>query len=286
MQTIETMLAHALRIQAAEPDQAAASFVEVLKKDPANLSAHNALEQMQASQSYGQWMQINCVINAHDDIFHFFANHELMKNPIREYLSDGWRTLSELMCLLETVDRPLLKMQGVLEFAAGFGRFTRHLTKVLPGRVTCADVMLGSTVFLREQFGVASFASFHQPEQVVFPAKYELVFVLSMFTHLPIAMWGPWLQVLRNAVQAGGLLVFSVHNESFAREVGVQFDDNGTCFLASSESPSLDSQIYGTTFTTQQFVIDLLTKEFGIPPLLYQTRAFWHGQDAVLVRFS
>lgn len=284
MQTIEAMLAHALKIQATEPDQAAVSFAEVLRKDPANLSAHNALEHMRAKQSYGSWMHINCVIDPRDDIFRFFAGHALAKNPIREYLSDGWRSLYQLMLLLEKVDASLMKQDNVLEFAAGFGRFTRHLSKILPGRLTCADVLPGSVDFLKEQFEVEAFESSHTPENIVFPAQYDLVFVLSLFTHLPTPMWAPWLRRLRSAVKPGGLLVFTVHNEAVARGLGVNFNAADDYFIASSESPALDGQRYGTTYTTQQFAINAVIQEFGVGPLLYEKLAFWHGQDAVVIR--
>ncbi len=279
----EDKLHKALEIQTQQPDEAARLLSEVLTQDNSNLRAHNALERMQAAQCYGRWMRINCIIDERDDIFRFFANHEIAKNPVREYLSDGWRTLSELMLLLETVDRPLSKFANVLEFAAGYGRFTRHLTAALPGKITCADVMPGSVDFLREQFGVAGFESSHDPEKVAFPEKYDLVFVLSLFTHLPIPMWVPWLRALHRTTKPGGLLVISVHNEEFARQAGVVFDSAGTHFIASSESPSIDGQIYGTTFTTRQFTENLVSEVFGSAPLLYRPRAFWHGQDAVVI---
>ena len=284
MYSKESMLARAQEIEGTQPVEAAQLFCGVLALDPASLPAHNALERLHAAQRYSHWMQVNCVIDPRDDIFSFFANQEIAKNPIREYLSDGWRTLSELMLLLEAVGQPLLKTGSVLEFAAGFGRFTRHLVKVLPGRVTCADVMPGSVEFLHEQFGVERFQSSHDPEQVVLPAKYDLVFVLSMFTHLPTGMWGPWLRALRRGVKPGGLLVFSVHNEDIAREIGVVFDADGTRFIASSESPSIDGQTYGTTFTTKKFVEESVVAVFGTKPLHYQSQGFWHGQDGVVVR--
>ena len=283
MHTKESMLTRAQEIEATQPAEAAQLFTSVLALDPANLTAHNALERIGAPQRYSRWMQVNCVIDPRDDIFRFFANHEIAKNPIREYLSDGWRTMSELMLLLEAVDRPLSKTASVLEFAAGFGRFTRHLVKVLPGRVTCTDVMPGSVEFLREQFGVEGFQSSHDPEQMIAPAKYDLVFVLSMFTHLPTRMWAPWLRALRRTVAPGGLLVFSVHNEDVAKEIGVVFDANGTHFISSSESPSIDGETYGTTFTTKKFVEDSVNGVFGSKPLHYRAQGFWNGQDGVVV---
>lgn len=267
------------------PHDNAALHVAAMQADPANINAHNALERLKAPQAYSRWMRVNCLIDPRDDIFRFFANHEIAKNPIREYLSDGWRTLSELMVILEMLDKPLLKTESVLEFAAGFGRFTRHLVRVRPARVTCADVLPWSLDFLREQFGVKTILSTHSPESIVFPEKYELVFVLSMFTHLPPAIWQRWLRALASAVRPGGTLVFSVCNETAGRELGLVFDGDGTRFIASSESPSLDAEVYGTTFTTRRFVEEQVEQVFARSVSHYFPYAFWGGQDAVVIRF-
>ena len=108
------MLARAQAIEITQPAEAVQLYTEVLALDAANLTAHNQLEALHAPQRYSHWLRVNCVIDERDDIFRFFANHEIAKNPIREYLSDGWRTLSELMLLLETVDKPLSKTGSVL----------------------------------------------------------------------------------------------------------------------------------------------------------------------------
>jgi SAM-dependent methyltransferase len=257
---------------------------QVLERDHTNLRAHNALERMHDAHSFGRWMHINCVIDPRDDIYRFFVQHPWARSPIREYLSDGWRTLSELMLLLERLGQPLTGMTRVLEFAAGFGRFTRHLQRAIPGRITCTDVLPGSVEFLRAEFGVEAFYSSFEPAGIVYPERYDLIFVLSLFTHLPTTQWAPWLQHLRRGLNPGGLLVFSVHNETAAREAGLGFDAAGTHFIASSESPSLDAAEYGTTFTTDAFVRDEVTRALGAPPLQHERLAFWGGQDAVVVR--
>jgi SAM-dependent methyltransferase len=283
MDSRETLLMRAEERSFTYPKEAADLYAQVLTLDPANLTAHNALEHLGASQRYGRWMHVNCVIDPRDDIFRFFAAHHLAKNPIREYLSDGWRTMSELMLLLEQLDRPLLKTQSVLEFAAGFGRFTRHLARALPKRVTCTDIQPGSVEFLREQFGVDAFYSASNPEEIIYPRQYELIFVLSLFTHLPVERWGAWLKHLHRGLAPGGLLVFSVHNEMAAKEEGVRFDQRGTYFIRSSESPQLSADEYGTTFTTDGFVAAQVEIALGRRPLLHKRIAFWVGQDAVVV---
>jgi SAM-dependent methyltransferase len=223
------------------------------------------------------------VIDPRDEIYRFFASHPLAANPIREYLADGWRTLSELMVVLESVDRALTHSRSVLEFASGFGRFTRHLARVLPGRVTCADVQPGSVDFTRDELGVNGFYSHADPSRLAIPGEYDVVFVLSMFTHLPLNRWGPWLKALFPAVAPGGVLVFSVHNEARGRELGVPFDADGAHFIASSESTALGADVYGTTYTTRAFAERQIAEALPGRAVHYRELAFWDGQDAVVV---
>jgi SAM-dependent methyltransferase len=248
------------------------------------LEAHNARERAGSPDRYSVWMRVNCVIDPRDDIFHFFATHPIACNPVREYLADGWRTLAELMRVMDSVDRPLSRTGSMLEFAAGFGRFTRHLAPILPGRLTASDIHPGSVEFLREQFGVEGFYSAHDPARLEIPRRHDLVFVLSMFTHLPPAMWGAWLAKLFSAVTPGGFLVFSVHNEAMARIEGVKFAPDGTFFAASSESRELTPETYGTTFTTRAFVEQEVARALGRPVTAFHDTAFWHGQAAVLIQ--
>lgn len=281
---IETWLREAAQIGASDPAASAQLYARVLQHDRANLVAHNALEKLGGDDRYSLWMRINCIIDPRDDIFHFFVKHPIASNPIREYLSDGWRTLSELMLLLDHAGASLTHMDRVLEFASGYGRFTRHLVKAIPGRVTCADVLPGSVEFLREQFHVEGFYSHLDPLKIEYPRQYDLVFVLSLFTHLPVQSWSGWLQSLARAVRPGGLLVISVHNEAIAAHLGVMLGADGTHFIASSESPSLSAAVYGTTFTTRRFVESAIGSALGGTTLLYQPFAFWGGQDGIVIR--
>ncbi|HEX4857853.1 MAG TPA: methyltransferase domain-containing protein [Usitatibacteraceae bacterium] len=278
------LLTEAAALEARSPADAGARYAAILDLDPACLAAHNALERLCAPQRYSAWMNVNCTIDPRDDIFAFFARHPMAKNPIREYLSDGWRTLAELMLVMDAVGKPLPRVESMLEFAAGFGRFTRHLARVLPGRVACADVLPGTTDFLHGQFGVRTFASSHVPEDIRAPARYELVFVLSLFTHLPVAIWPRWIRALQSMLSEDGVLVFTTHSERTAKREGVQFAADGTFFVASSESPSIDADLYGTTFTTRAFSERVVQEATGVAPVAYFENAFWAGQDALVVR--
>ncbi|MBF5004011.1 class I SAM-dependent methyltransferase [Diaphorobacter sp. NR2-3-3-1] len=249
------------------------------------LAAHNLIEEHFPLLSYGQWMGCPCQISEADDIFKFFAAHPSSLNPIRDYLADGWRTLSELVLLLEEVGHPLLRTRSVLEFASGHGRFTRHLVKALGAeRVVANDVVVDSVEFSRRTFGVEGFVSPSVPEQVQWNKKHDLVFVLSLFTHLPASTWSRWLRRIFDMVEPGGVLVFTTHGAEAVFKQNVTLDDNGYFFVASSESNAIDGQEYGTTFTSEAFVRARIAETLPEARLLkVAERQFWHHQDAIVI---
>ncbi len=272
----------------AQGDLAGAAKALVSARDERDtvLAAHALIEQNGLGGSFANMMGLDCSISPQDDIFGFFAGHPSSRNPLRDYLADGWRTLSELMLLLEAVDQPLLKMQSVLEFASGHGRFTRHLVKALGAeRVAVSDVVPGAVEFLHSTFGVEGFMSASVPEEVQWPQRYDLVFVLSLFSHLPRATWSRWLKVLYAAVGPGGLLVFSTHGMKAAAFDHVVLDEEGFFFTPSSESNAIDAQEYGTAFTSEAFVLQCIADTLGAECLVHKAPVhFWNHQDAYVLR--
>ena len=272
----------------ARGDRTAAAQVLARARDERDvaLAAHALIEEHGLVGSFANVMGLDCTISEEDDIFGFFLRHPSSRNPLRDYLADGWHTLSELMLLLEAVDKPLLNTPRVLEFASGHGRFTRHLAKALgPQRVVVSDVVPGAVEFSRRTFGVEGFLSAGVPEDVRWPGQYDLVFVLSLFSHLPRATWARWLQALYGAVAPGGLLVFSTHGLKAARFDNVTLDDEGFFFAASSESNAIDAQEYGTTFTAPEFVLARIAETAGADRLVHQAPVhFWNHQDAYVLR--
>ncbi len=265
---------------------AAAAWRGARAQPATRLAAHNLIELNGLEGAFAQMFGLNCAIAPQDDIFHFFAGHPTSNNPLRDYLADGWRTLSELLLLLERADQPLVKMNHVLEFASGHGRFTRHLVKAIgPGRVTVSDVVADAVDFARQSFGVQGFVSHAVPEQLAWPRRYDLVFVLSLFSHLPRGSWGRWLAVLWDAVAPGGLLVFSTHGSEAARRAGVALDGEGYFFAPSSESNAIDAQEYGTAFTDEAFVRARVNELAPAPVQVDRAPVwFWNHQDAWVLK--
>jgi SAM-dependent methyltransferase len=139
----------------------------------------------------------------------------------------------------------------MLDFASGYGRLTRLLVhEHLADAVTVADILEGGMAFQSEQFGVRSLLSSTDPAHFDAPERYDLIFVASLFTHLPPATFTTWLQKLAGLLEPDGLLIFSVHDESLAPDKNV----DGIAFESHSESRVLDVEEYGSTWVTDAYV--------------------------------
>ncbi len=278
----DALYAEAEALAGSDPAGAARLLARILEADPAHLPAHNLRERIDYAASYRRWMRVECAIHPEDDIFRFFAAYPGCREPIRAYLADGWRSLSELMVLLERFRRPLLGLGRVLEFAAGFGRFTRHLAPLLADRLTAVEIVPQAVAFLRETLGVRALPSHVDPQRVELPGDQDLVFVLSFFTHLPFARWGDWLRRLAAALAPGGWLLLSTHGDAAIAEYGVELSGE-SLFLPSSESRLLPPEDYGTLFVRDHAQRALFTALFPGARIEHVPRAFWLAQDAWLI---
>lgn len=275
--------AHAINAQ----DRGVASELtnQALKLDSTSLRAHNFREKYRLPGNFSDWTGVEGQISAEDDIFRFFVNHPSSINPVRDYLSDGWRTAVELQQALDLCNKTLGRCSSFLEFASGHGRFTRHLARILPkGALTVSDVVPGSVDFLHETMGVDGFYSDVDPEKIAIPGKYEVIFVLSLFSHLPSKTWSSWFKVLFAALQPNGVLVFSTHGLKCAKLIGVEMSNTGYEFYPSSESTALDGQTYGCAYAGPDYVRNQLLEALGNETKTHTlVNHFWSNQDAWVV---
>lgn len=145
----------------------------------------------------------------------------------------------------------------VLDFASGYGRVTRFLVREIPPhRLRVADVYEDGVRFQEERFGVRGIVSSLRPEDFARNARderFDAVLVTSLFTHLPEERFLSWLRVLLGLLAPGGTLVFSAHSPEVLPP-GVEMPESGFCFRETSESGSLDTRDYGSTWVTEAWV--------------------------------
>ena len=113
--------------------------------------------------------------------------------------------------------------------------------------------------------------------------KYSMIFVLSLFSHLPETTWGLWLERLYQALEVDGVLIFTTHGAKCARILGVPIPEAGFQFVPSSESTALSKEEYGTAFTTAEYVRRVIGSRFSGATVHEFPEKFWGNQDAYAV---
>ena len=173
-------------------------------------------------------------------------------DPNLDYLLAGRRMLSDLRPFVDWAFGGFGGISSVLDFASGYGRLTRHLIQRVPAeRVWISDIQAGGVEFQVSTFGVHGFVSAAEPKNLACDRKFDLVFVASLFSHLPHRTFSSWLDRLYSLLTDRGILVFSVHDISLTDK---RPDRRGMAFIAQSESDRLDPNAYGTSYVSESYV--------------------------------
>jgi SAM-dependent methyltransferase len=142
----------------------------------------------------------------------------------------------------------------VLDFACGYGRVSRWLAAELgPGRLAVSDIVAPAVAFQRATFGVEGIVSTERPEELPIAERFDLVWVGSLFTHLPEPAFGAWLARLAALVSESGLLALSTLDMTLSPE-GRDSAGRGIRFAPVSESRVLSTETYGTTWVTAAYL--------------------------------
>lgn len=161
------------------------------------------------------------------------------------------------------------RIERLLDFASGYGRVTRFLLRHVREGLWISDIYADAVRFQEERFGVHGAVSTILPEDFDCAERFDAILVTSLFTHLPEERFVGWLRRLLSLLRPGGMLVFSVHDESI-RDPAVPMPEGGLLFQELSESNTLDTGDYGSTWVSETFVRSALARAAEGPVSLWR----------------
>ena len=172
----------------------------------------------------------------------------------------------------------------ILDFACGFGRMLRFQSLITPPEhLYASEIQDDAVAFVTSEFGVRGIPSHIEPEQFDPGRAFDVIWVASLFSHLPEALFHRWIQRLTHLLTPDGILCFSVHDASLLPE-GLDLPDNGILFGPDSEIDHLPEGTYGTTYVSERFVAGALETAVGADrPWIRLPRALAHEQDVYVV---
>lgn len=217
-------------------------------------------------------------IHPGDELYHWERSKGRSEDVLRaHYFASGHETLRYVEAACQAAGKPLTDQSRILEFASGFGRVTRHLVqRVEPKKVWTSEILDGAEQFSAEHFGVHAFGSTPDPANLDFDVEFDLIFVVSLFSHLPAESYKRFLRRLYELLAPDGVLVYSTHGPSVLPDL--ELDERGFGFRSESETLSLDMDDYGTTAISISCA-EAFAREVGIEHHASLERGIWNFQD-------
>jgi SAM-dependent methyltransferase len=228
-------------------------------------------------------------VHLNDMILHFLLDHPGFPTPasaVAHYFDDGAKSGRILAGLLDELQVGRNGSPSLLEFASGYGRVTRHLKDALPSAsVTSCDIHPDAVQFIKEVLETTAVVSHRVPEQLALPQRYDVVFALSFYSHMPRETWGRWIRAHLSALTDTGILIFTTHGLLSAPLFGgPHIPADGFWFRADSEQKDLPVADYGSTLVTREYVERELQNVAGASVEQFRQGFWWTHQDLYVVR--
>lgn len=205
-------------------------------------------------------------------------------------------------------------IRRVLDFGSGYGRVLRVLQVAYPGaELTACDLISDGIDFCARQFGAVPLRGNKDLDLIEDDGTYDLIWLGSVFTHLPVSGWISLLDFLEKRLAPDGIIVFTTHgrvamwvfeNHTLEKHKGRisrdqfedvkrKYKDDGFAFLSydnkqvsslSRIGMEVEESTYGLAFARPDWTLGLLAKEFPRLFLLSYVEGGWgNNHDMVAV---
>jgi ubiquinone/menaquinone biosynthesis C-methylase UbiE len=188
------------------------------------------------------------------------------------FIESGWQTFDVFDRALARAGCAIRSCETVLDFGCGCGRVIRAFHQMSPrARLYGSDIDAEAIQWLSENY--RQFAHFGVnaglPPLGYGDNAFDLIYSISVFTHLPESMQLAWLEELRRVSKQGGFVLATVHGEEQYSMLNasnrVAFEEKGFCYVGEkvSTTPGLPS-FYQTTFHSHEYIRRVWSQYFEV----------------------
>jgi SAM-dependent methyltransferase len=203
-----------------------------------------------------------------------------------QYLQIGEICGQNIKDLLEGVGRDFYSFNTVLDFGCGSGRVLRSFRDRPDScRLYGTDIDRQAIAWCRKNLDIATWSTNPAlPPTAYADDSFDLIYAISVFTHLDEQMQFAWLNELKRISKPDGVLLLSVHGASHAKDAQAQLSDEGFLFVVNHSGLFRREGLpdfYQTTFHSQAYIEGKWSRLFKI--LDYRERGIGGVQDAVIL---
>ena len=192
-----------------------------------------------------------------------------------EFVESGYTSIyPDLSRSLEKAGKKLEDFHRILDFGCGCGRALRALSRLLPNsELFGTDIDEEAINWLQTYYSTLGkfFVAPHTPPMPVDEGMFDLVFGISVLTHLPEDMQFQWLEELRRVTKPGGYVLLTTHGEKhyqmldqtsveIMEKKGFFYSDFGFNYGRSISLPDF----YQGTFHSPEYIRREWTKYFDV----------------------
>jgi SAM-dependent methyltransferase len=132
------------------------------------------------------------------------------------FLESGRLAAESVRASVERHGRRIAELDALLDFGCGCGRVTRRWASLEYTAVHGADANERAIAWCRANLPFARFTSNGLAPPLDYgDASFDLVYALSVFTHLPEDLQQAWMRELMRLLRPGGFLLLTTHGERY-----------------------------------------------------------------------
>jgi 2-polyprenyl-3-methyl-5-hydroxy-6-metoxy-1,4-benzoquinol methylase len=140
---------------------------------------------------------------------------------VQEFLTDGRGTALGVLDVLKGSGVEIDSSMSILDFGCGCGRVIRHVHDLTGARCHGSDYNPQLIEWCKRNLRFAHFdVNGVSPPVAHAKEQFDLVYALSVFTHLPEGLQSAWMSELARVLKPGGHLLMTTHGESFLPFMG------------------------------------------------------------------
>lgn len=206
---------------------------------------------------------------------------------LADFLAVGHRCAGDLAAALDAVGRPLTGFTDILDFGCGCGRTLRWIHQLAPeARLHGTDIDADAVAWTARNQTFAAVSRNEERAPLAYPAEsFDLIYAVSVFTHMTEEVQGFWLRELHRVLRPGGIALITLHGyqhwQHFSPQDRQQIQEKGMIVVPTAMWYGLFPEWYQNSYHDQHYIM----KKFGsiFEVIDYQPVALDNNHDIVIL---